>query len=164
MSYDSDVGRFLGMVGGLICCSQTGKFLVLKRSKGKDFSSETWECGTGRVDQGENFSQALLREVKEELGVEVRMTYILGTTHFYRGEIVPENEMLGVFFLCALDDPSAIELSWEHSEYRWVTQAEAESFLPENNWLLNLIKRANCIHSMVPQGLMEYNLEEGFEL
>jgi len=164
MSHDSDVGRFLGMVGGLISCSQTGKYLVLKRSKEKDFRGETWECGTGRVDQGENFSQALLREIKEELGVEVWMTYILGTTHFYRGEMVPKNEMLGVFFLCTMDDPTAIELSWEHSEYRWVTETEAESFLPGDHWLLKLIKRANRIRSIVPRGLMEYNLDEGLEL
>jgi len=91
MSHDSESGRFLGMVGGLIRCSQIDRFLVLKRSREKDFGGETWECGTGRVDQGENYSQALLREIKEELGVDVQVTYILGTTHFFRGEMIPEN-------------------------------------------------------------------------
>jgi len=72
--------------------------------------------------------------------------------------------MLGVFYLCTLDDPNSIKLSWEHSEYRWVTQVEAEAFLPEGHWLFTLIQRANRIRSLVPKELVEFNLEEGFEL
>ena len=38
---------------------------------------------------------------QEELGVEVQVEHILGTTHFYRGEQVPDNELVGVIYLSA---------------------------------------------------------------
>ena len=61
------VGRFLGMVGALIWDPSRDRYLILKRSAEKDFAKNIWECGTGRVDQGETFTSALLREMKEEL-------------------------------------------------------------------------------------------------
>jgi 8-oxo-dGTP diphosphatase len=158
------IGRFLGMVGALIWCPAKEKYLILKRSDEKDYAGGTWECGTGRVDQGESFSAALLREVREELNVDVEIDFILGTAHFYRGTQTPENEMIGVFYRCSLDDPEAIRTSWEHSEKRWVTVQEALALLPEGYWLSRLIQRAEALRSMVPIDLLVYYRENGFEL
>lgn len=158
------VGRFLGMVGALIWSPLLQKYLILKRSPDKDFASDVWECGTGRVDQNENFTQAIHREMEEELGVEIRIDFIIGTTHFYRGEKKPENEMIGVFYFCTIDDPENIQVSWEHSEYRWVSLKEAKSLLPEGNWLVRLISRAEVIRSIIPPQLIDYQRKTGFEI
>jgi len=152
------------MVGAQIWCPETCKYLILKRSQEKDVGAGTWECGTGRVDQGEDFSTALRREIREELGVEVRVDFILGTDHFYRGEPIPENEMIGLFYACSLDDPDSIRLSWEHSEARWVTPAEAVEFLPENHWLVQVIQRAEDLRGLIPPELIQYNHARGFEV
>jgi 8-oxo-dGTP diphosphatase len=158
------VGHFLGMVGALIWCPSLAKYLILKRSAEKDFGANTWECGTGRVDQGEDYFTALRREVREELGVEIKVDFILGTTHFYRGVKVPENEMLGVLYRCTLEDHDAIQLSWEHSEARWVTYSEASTLLSEGNWLLALIHKAEKIQGFYSPELINLNRNEGFEL
>jgi len=152
------------MVGALIWCPTKEKYLILKRSGDKDFASDTWECGTGRVDQGESFSQALRREIREELGVEVQMDFIIGTAHFYRGEKRPENEMIGVFYCCSIEDPESIRMSWEHSELRWVTPETAAEILPEDNWLAILIKRADFMRQLIPPELIEFNRKTGFDL
>jgi 8-oxo-dGTP diphosphatase len=158
------IGRFLGMVGALIWSPTKQKYLILKRSSAKDFAGDVWECGTGRVDQGESFSEALKREVYEELGVDILIDFIIGTAHFFRGEKIPENEMIGVFYFCTLDDPDSIRVSWEHSTYRWVSLDEAERLLPEDFWLVRLIKRAEFIKSLVPSEMIDYQRNLGFEI
>jgi 8-oxo-dGTP pyrophosphatase MutT (NUDIX family) len=158
------VGRFLGLVGALIWSPKLHKYLILKRSQDKDFESGVWECGTGRVDQGENFSQALRREMWEELGVDIQIEFIIGTTHFYRGEKIPANEMIGIFYYCSIDDPEKIKVSWEHSEYRWVTYEDAKALLTEGHWLVRLINRAEVIRSLIPEKLIDYHREMGFDI
>ena len=79
------MGHFLAGIAALIRSPETGQYLLMRRSEHKDYAPGVWECVTGRVDQGEGFEAALRREVREELGVEVQVEHILGTTHFYRG-------------------------------------------------------------------------------
>jgi 8-oxo-dGTP diphosphatase len=157
------IGRFYAGIGALVWCPTTKKYLVLRRSAAKDFGGGAWECVTGRVDQGEGFTEAVLREVYEELGARAAIDFIIGTIHFYRGEATPENEMVGVQFCCSIEDPEAIRTSWEHAEYRWVTAEEATALLPEGHWLLKVIQRAEAMRALMPRELLEYYRAEGFE-
>ena len=157
------IGRFYAMVGALIWHPSNDGYLILKRSEDKDFGAGTWECTTGRVDQGEGFTEAVHREVHEELGIEVGIDHFIGTVHMFRGEPKPENEMVGVQFCCSVANPQDIRLSWEHSEHRWVTLREAEELLPAGHWLLNVIRRAETIRELTPPELLAYYRDEGFE-
>jgi 8-oxo-dGTP diphosphatase len=127
---------------------------------------------TGRVDQGEGFEDALYREIHEETGLEVQPFYILGTTHFYRGESRPEYELVGTVYFCALVDHDSskhkIRLTSEHSEYRWVTAEQVFDFLaaedPTEKWLSSVIEKAEKIKDLLPAELVQLNKVEGFEL
>jgi len=147
------IGRFYAGVGALLWCPSTRKYLILRRSADKDFGGETWECVTGRVDQGEGFSEAVRREVREELGIEAQVDLLLGVMHFYRGEASPENELVGVYFCCTIANPEEIRLSWEHSEARWVTAEEAGQLLPSSHWLAEMIRRAESLRQLLPPAL-----------
>jgi len=157
------IGRFYAGIGALVWCPSVQKYLVLRRSADKDFGGGAWECVTGRVDQGEGFTEAVLREIYEELGVRAQIDFILGTMHFYRGEAKPENEMGGVQFCCSIENPEAIGTSWEHAEYRWVTAEEAQALFPEGHWLLKAIQRAEAMRALMPRELLDYYRAEGFE-
>jgi len=91
-------GRFLAMVGVVLWRRSDDRYPVLRRPAMRDHGAGTWECVTGRLEQRESFEQAVRRESREELGLDVRIEFIVGTTHFYRGDKVPENEMVGVSF------------------------------------------------------------------
>lgn len=158
------IGRFYVMVGALLRRPADGKYLVLKRSAEKDFAAGTWECTTGRVDQGESLTDAVRREVREELDVEVQIDFIIGTAHFYRGEASPENEIVGILYCCSIEPPGDIRTSWEHSEYRWVTAEQALELFPENHWLRGIVQRAEAIRALLPAELQGYYREDGFEL
>lgn len=144
------IGRFIAGISDLIYAPSTGKYLLLRRAGSKDFGAGAWECVTGRVDQGEGFGDAARREMQEELGVSGTVDFILGTSHFYRGAPVPENELVAVLFHCTIEDPGAIEISDEHDALRWVTAVEAHDFLPDHHWLLPLIDQAELMRQTIP--------------
>ncbi len=52
---------------------QNGKILLTQR---EDF--ETWVMPSGRVEEGESLAQAAIREAKEETGVDVELTRLVG--------------------------------------------------------------------------------------
>ncbi len=157
------VGRFIGMVGMLVWRRTDGRYLLLRRSQVRDFAPGQWETGSGRLEQGEGFIDALRREAREELALDVRIECLLGTTHFYRGEPVPENELVGVSFGCSVADASGLKLSDEHSEHRWVTAEDARAFLPRDHWLSALIARAEAFREHMPIDLMKLHWDGAFE-
>ena len=157
------IGRFIAGIAALLRRPSDGKYLLLQRSADKDFGAGAWECVTGRVDQGESFTDALYREVREELGVEVQIDFPLGTTHFYRGEPLPENELLGVGYCCTIDDSQAIATSWEHARHHWASAEEAAALFPEDYWLQVLIRRAEAVRALSPPELLAFYRAEGFE-
>ncbi len=165
---DPQIGRFLGGVGALVWDAATERYLLLRRSAAKDFAAGLWECVTGRVDQGEGFEEAVRREVREELGLDVTLEYLLGTTHFYRGTAVPENELIGVVYLCTLVGSPVLTLSPEHDAYRWVTAVEATHLLaasdPSTAWARRLIAHAAAITPLLSADLRALNRQLGFEL
>ncbi len=144
------VGRFLAGIAALIWNPANSKYLLLRRADSKDFGAGSWECVTGRVDQGESFSQAFMREVQEEIGVAVRLEFFVAATHFYRGERLPENELLGLICGCTVTNPTAVQLSAEHSEFRWLTAGEITELLPADHWLLPAIARAELLRTHLP--------------
>jgi 8-oxo-dGTP diphosphatase len=160
---EESVGRFHAGICALLWCSTTSRYLLLRRASHRDVGAGEWECVTGRVNQGEGYSEAVYRESQEELGIDVRLDFIVGTTHFYRGESIVENEMVGVIYCCSTAGES-VELSAEHSECRWIRAEEANGLLPEGHWLPAIIQRAEAVRALLPAELLDYHHANGFEL
>ncbi len=162
------IGRFLGGVAALIFNPEDETYLLLRRAMTKDFAPGAWECVTGRVDQGEGFDEAVRREVREETGLEVAPVYILGTTHFYRGTAVPENELVGIVYLCPVSTPPPVLLSEEHDLFCWVTGAQALSKLVDDEattqWTRGVIQKAEMVRQHLTDELRAINKRVGFSL
>ena len=162
------ISHFLAGIAAAIWSPESEHYLLLHRSKNKDFGAGIWECLTGRVDQGEGFEQALHREIREELGVSAQAVALLGTTHFYRGATSAENELLGVVYLCTHPETETITLSREHSEYSWLTSQESLILLsasdPGTRWAHLVIERAEIIRPLLSRGILTFQQTHGFEL
>ena len=161
------IGHFLGGVAALIWDAETCRYLLLRRSVQRDFQRGAWECVTGRVEQGESYTQALQREVREEIGAEVQPEFILCTTHFYRGEELPENELLGVVYACTLkgDTPlSALRMDAEHSEMHWASAGEVQTMLPAGHWLREVVARAEFLRPRLSQEVLDFYQQRGLEI
>ncbi len=106
---------------GAIVESDQG-ILVLKRSPEKDFAPDTWEVITGRLEMGENPEKGIIREITEETDIQAELIMPVHTSFFYRGS--QEYPMVFIDFWCRYLE-SDVKLSWEHSEYEWVSLTDA---------------------------------------
>lgn len=106
-------------VGG-ITEDEDGNILLVKTYHGG------WVFPGGQVEEGENLIDALIREIKEESGIDVEVSNLIGiysNTGKYKGyngvEIVPTKVMMD--YICK---PVGGELctSEETSESRWVSK------------------------------------------
>ena len=156
------IGRFIGAIAALIWNPEDETYLLLRRSDHKDVGAGKWECITGRLDEGEGFADALPREVREELNIPIRLEFPMGTGHTYRGDKRPENEMLVLHYFCTTSNPAAITIGVEHSEYHWMTADEAFDFLPPDNWLHILIRRAESLRPLMTPELRAFYHHHGF--
>lgn len=97
-----------------------GKLLAVKRSENES-STGFWEFAGGEIEKDENREEAAVRELEEETGLTGRIER-RGRFYFSKGErgkwrIYPH--------LINVENPE-VELSHEHSEYRWVKPSELE--------------------------------------
>jgi 8-oxo-dGTP diphosphatase len=77
----SDAGRILVVAGALYDAS--GRVLIAQRPAGKHMAGR-WEFPGGKVGAGEPERDALVRELREELGVEVEdASPLMRLTHRY---------------------------------------------------------------------------------
>jgi 8-oxo-dGTP diphosphatase len=121
--------------GFLVCVvfviERDGEVLLLKRSRAKDHAPGEWETGSGGILSGEMPVAAVVREAKEETGLDVEVVRPIDAFHFYRG--VERRETIGITFHCHVRD-GALRLSDEHEEAKWVPLAAlADEAYPD--WL-----------------------------
>ena len=113
-----------------------GKILLLKESSKYSDGSHTgkFDVVGGRVEPGQRFDQSLLREIKEETGLDVtigRPFFVNEWRTNVRGE---EWQIVGTFFECS-SDLDKVTLSEDHEEYVWINPEDYKDY----NIIENLI-------------------------
>lgn len=115
-------GTFRIAVRGLIMHGD--KFLLIKRSKIARGEHGFWELPGGGLDFGESPEQALMREIEEEVQINVEVLKPLSVWNYLR----PNNvQIIGFTFLCKTNDLE-VTLSDEHLEYTWILYEEIKDF------------------------------------
>ncbi|MDQ3098804.1 MAG: NUDIX domain-containing protein [bacterium] len=124
------VGTFNVAVAVVI--EKDDKILITRRSPKRDHAPNEWEAGiTGRVDRGERCEEAAIREVMEEVGLEIDLICPFNTFHFYRG--TEKAEHVGVnFWAKYLNGDVTLDME-EQSEYKWVTPQDALPYITNPN-------------------------------
>lgn len=114
----------------IIAVVQKGdKFLITQRKEPDDSGhpyNGYWQLVGGGMEFGENPVETVLREVKEEAGIDVDIIRLLP-------EIYTETrgEWQGIFiaYLCKMkNEDKAIVISHEASAYKWVTLEELKQY------------------------------------
>jgi 8-oxo-dGTP diphosphatase len=104
-------------VSAIIIRSSDNKTFVTKRSLNKEISPGKWETVGGKVETGENIEQALAREVKEELNVEIK-------TYQYFGDYQWGTWIFKVFVIELKSEPEPNKDDFE--DWGWFTKEEIE--------------------------------------
>lgn len=117
-----DVGIFRVAVCAIIINDKNETLITLRSPKREHHPGE-WEVMTGRLDQNEGFTDALKREVKEELDIEVEPITPIATFHFYRGD--EKVEHVGVSYLCSFKSGEVKVDDVEEVDFKWVSFDDA---------------------------------------
>ncbi len=102
-----------------------GKVLIVKRTDYDDVGGGTWECPGGKIDFGEDLVAALVREVKEEVGLDITVEKILYATTFNTD---PMRQVVILTYLCRSVE-NEITLSDEHVDFLWATKEQLRQSL-----------------------------------
>src|ERR1700753_2984631 len=98
-----------------------GKLLITQRHADTHFVG-LWEFPGGKREPNETFEEFLVRELREELGIEVEVGEVLESlTHAY-----PEKTVVLKFFRCRwkANEPQAIDCG----DLKWVAAAELRDY------------------------------------
>lgn len=120
---------------------ETSKFLLAKQvDSDRVFTKKfgPWDFFGGRLNEGEGVAQGLIREVKEESGLELLDG--MNVVASYMAENQHGNLLLLGYVACY--QGGNIELSEEHTEYAWVTAEEVEKGDQYHEWVKNFVQAA----------------------
>lgn len=99
------------------------KILATKRGYGEFINM--WEFPGGKIESGETKEQALVREIKEELNIEISVDkFALDIEYQY-----PNFYLFMSCFMCSIKEGSIEFL--EHNDGKWITKEELNTL----NWL-----------------------------
>lgn len=103
-----------------------GKILLLHRTKKRNYNPGKWELPGGKVEAGQDISDATEREILEETGLLVK---IISPRTFTETKIVSDGKYKGKLYLELIFEAKLIsgkeKLSYEHSEYQWAKSEQA---------------------------------------
>ncbi len=112
---------------GVACIIRDKKILIQTRPKGKSFVGK-WEFPGGKIEPGETSQECVIREIKEELGVEITAEEkFFQDKHYFKNTILVLN-----FHKCQII--SGEPAPQENQKIEWVSLAETKNFkfLPTN--------------------------------
>ncbi|WP_448627061.1 NUDIX hydrolase [Geodermatophilus sp. URMC 64] len=95
---------------GAVVRDAAGRLLLIRR--GQEPSRGLWSLPGGRVEAGETPEQAVVREVREETGLQVRAGAPVGRVRIPAGAVVYDV----VDFACTPVDPAAVPVAGDDAD------------------------------------------------
>lgn len=118
-----DKFRVILAVGAFITDSKK-RILIVKKSRYEKVDGGLWTVPGGKVGKEEQIFDALIRETKEEVGLDI-------IKYDWIGEDVFENNgywFHGQHFLCKVRRNSPVVLEKNLLQYKWVSKKDLERF------------------------------------
>ncbi|MCG2829031.1 NUDIX domain-containing protein [Methanothermobacter sp. K4] len=91
-----------------------GRVLIIKRSENSKTNPSTWELPGGKIGTGESIEEALKREVREETGLEITPSEVMGVVE----QKFPIINAVHIIIRCRAS--GNVKLSHEHEGFAWV--------------------------------------------
>lgn len=122
------------------------KFLLIQRAPKDDSLPGFWELPSGGIDKGEDMETSVIREVKEESGIDIsneNLKLVDSESYSFTKENGDLKNVTETTYLVSLDKTPEVILSNEHVNYQWVSLLELEDVFEDKEDLI--YKRVNRI-------------------
>lgn len=110
----------IGVSQKAVIFREDGKILTMRRTKTAPSRPLHWDLPGGDLDFGENVREGILREIKEEAGLEVEDLALL--------DVISAVNDNGEFWVTVGYTAKAktidVTLSYEHDDFKWITPDE----------------------------------------
>ena len=109
---------------------------IFATQRGYGEFKDGWEFPGGKIEPGETSREALVREIKEELDIEIEVKDFLETVEYY-----PEFHLSMDCFFCTIKSGELVLK--EHEAAKWLTAETLDSvdWLPADQALVQSIKK-----------------------
>jgi 8-oxo-dGTP diphosphatase len=107
-------------VAKLVIVDSDDKYLMMYRSNHPTFGVDP-DLPGGTLEDGETMLETMLREVKEEAGVDIDQN---SAKEIYSGTNYSVHGTHYALFIAKLNMRPTIAMSWEHSSYEWLDRDE----------------------------------------
>ena len=113
------------VVAAIIHHENDGKEMIFATQRGYGDFKDGWEFPGGKVEEGETSEAAIIREIKEELTVDIEVEkYLTTVEHDY-----PKFHLSMDCFICRVKEGSLVLT--EHEAAKWLAYESIDSI----NWL-----------------------------
>jgi 8-oxo-dGTP diphosphatase len=121
---------FVGLKAFIV--NPEGKVLMLQESPNyaDGTNAGKWECPGGRLDPGEHFYDGIVREVKEETGLDITLGRPFMVGEWFPNVRGEQWQVVATFFVCHTES-SEVTLSQDHGEYIWIDPKDHVTY---DNW------------------------------
>lgn len=116
-----------------------GKILLLKRHPKSKTNPSRWELPGGKVEPGEDFDKALIREFNEETNLSIELNDLIGAVQ----EDFPHKKTIAVVMNVDItSEIPEVKISNEHVDFKWADIEEIKD-LEISGWFKTLMKEKN---------------------
>ena len=128
--------KTIKVAAGIICDSIVNKHKILTTARGYGEFKGLWEFPGGKLEDGESSQQALVREIKEELNVKVKVGNLLDTIEYDYTEF----HLTMDCFWCEIIEGNLNLV--EAEDGKWLSKEELHSveWLPADVGILDQVK------------------------
>ena len=132
--------KFYGLTVRGVIKNKNDEILIVKRHPKSKTDPEMWELPGGKVEDGEYFTKALVREIKEETNLDCKVGDLCEAV---------QNDYSNtrtVQLMMYVDDGSGdVKISEEHNEFMWANidklkslelSASLKKVLKKRNWVI----------------------------
>ena len=114
------------------------EILILKRHPKSKTDPEMWELPGGKVEKGEHFTDALIREIKEETGLDVDVEDFFEAV---QNDYAHKRTVQMIMYLEIIE--GTVKISDEHTDFMWASldkirtleiSSSLKKVLEKRNW------------------------------
>ncbi|RBQ22695.1 ADP-ribose pyrophosphatase [Candidatus Methanobinarius endosymbioticus] len=117
------------------------KILLLKKHLNSKTNPDRWKLPDGKVNPGEDFDKAFIREFKEESALNIELKDLIGAVQ----ENFPHKKTVAIIMNIIIKSGKYnIEISEEHVDWKWATIDEIKN-LKVFGWFKRLLEENKYI-------------------